>query len=135
MERLSQVLDYFNEPVQAVRQFHNLLKPGGMVIASLPSFAPAFDEAEKWRFTKSGVKLLFAPFASVEIVPEVSSFGGVLRSLNLAIETFVMFDALRLLHRLTTCPLINLPGMLEGLNLSRNDQFSPNYSVRAVKAR
>jgi hypothetical protein len=79
---------------------------------------------------------MWEPFAEVEIVPELYSVGGLLRTINIGLDTFVRYEGARQLYRLTLCPVLNLLGLgLEKLNLTRNDQFTPNYSVRAVKAK
>jgi SAM-dependent methyltransferase len=132
----TQVIDYLNEPSEGVRQCHALLKPGGIMLASVAAFAPGFDELEKWRFTRAGVRWLFTPFYQVQIVPEVDSIGGLFRTLNVALHIFAHFEIFRFIHHLITCPLINLAGIVLGkLRLTRNEQFTANYSVRAFKKR
>jgi hypothetical protein len=54
---------------------------------------------------------------------------------NLALDTFVRYQTARRIYRMTVCPVLNLLGFgLERLRLTSNDQFTTNYSVRAVKA-
>ncbi|HZQ70971.1 MAG TPA: class I SAM-dependent methyltransferase [Terriglobales bacterium] len=131
----TQVMEYLSDPGLAVRRLHGLLKPRGIMLASVAAFAPTFDEPEKWRFTRSGVRSLFSPFSQVEIVPEVYSAGGLLRTLNLALNRFAHFEILRSIHKRITCPLINVAGIaLEKISLTRNEQFTANYSVRAFKS-
>ena len=133
---MTQVIDYFRNPLRAVHDLHALLRPNGVLLASIASFAPTFDELEKWRFTRSGVDSLFSAFAKVDIIPEVSTIGGLIRTVNLGMNTLLGFDALRRLHGATTGPLMNLTGAaLENLRLTRNEQFTANYSVRAFKAK
>ena len=72
----TQVFDCFPDPHQAAQQMHAVLRPGGVLFASIPSFAPRFDSGERWRFTSTGIGSIMAPFAKVDIVPEVSSIGG-----------------------------------------------------------
>jgi Methyltransferase domain len=130
----TQVMDYFREPIVAVRQMHSVLKAGGTLLASIPACAPSFNEHERWRFTRAGVMELLSPFAEVEIVPELYSLGSVVRTLNLAMDSSVRYQFARSIYRRTGCPVLNLLGLgLEGLNLTSNDQFTANYSVRAVK--
>jgi SAM-dependent methyltransferase len=131
----TQVMDYFKEPAGAVQQMHALLKPGGTLLASVPACAPAFNEYERWRFTRAGLVALLSPFAEVEIVPELYSLGSVIRTLNLALDSFTRYDVARSIYRRTGCPALNLLGLgFERLKLTSNDQFTANYSVRAVKA-
>ncbi len=132
----TQVMDCFREPCLAARQIHTVLKPGGIFLASVPSCAPRFAEEERWRFTAPGLRALLSAFTQVEIVPELYSAGSVVRTVNLALDAFVHYTPARWLYRRTGCPLLNLLGLgIEKLSLSANDQFTANYSVRAMKAR
>jgi SAM-dependent methyltransferase len=132
----TQVMDYFHDPAEAVRQIHTVLKPGGAFLASVAAFAPSFAHGEYWRFTRPGLATLLASFAQVQIVPELYSAGSVVRTLNLAMDAFVHYPSARWLYRRTGCPLVNLFGLgIEKLNLTRNDQFTANYSLLAVKAK
>lgn len=131
----TQVFDYFSDPPAAAKQIHAVLRPGGILLASLPACAPRFAEGEQWRFTPSGIRSVLAPFAKIEIVPELSSIGSVVRNLNLALNAFLRYEGARLAYRVTVCPFLNVVGLaLEKLKLTSNDQFTANYSVRAVKA-
>jgi SAM-dependent methyltransferase len=130
----TQVLEYFQDPAKAAKQIHAVLKPGGVLLASVAACAPRFVEAECWRFMRSGLRSVLSPFATVEIVPELYSVGSILRTINLALDSFVRYRFARLVYRQTACPLLNLLGLgLEKLNLTSNDQFTANYSIRAVK--
>ena len=132
----TQVMDCFREPGLAAGQIHRVLKPGGIFLASVPSCAPRFAEEECWRFTAPGLRALLASFAHVEIVPELYSAGSVVRTINLALDAFVHYGPARWLYRRTGCPLLNLLGLgIEKVGLSSNDQFTANYSVRAIKAK
>lgn len=131
---LTQVMDCFRAPGVAVRQIHEVLKPGGILLASVPACAPRFAEQERWRFTRPGLHTLLHEFAKVEIVPELYSAGSVVRTLNLALDTFVRFNSARWLYRRTACPLLNLLGLaVESMNLTSNDQFTANYSILAIR--
>lgn len=131
----TQVMDYFKEPTVAVQQMHMVLKRGGTLLASIPACAPSFNEHERWRFTRTGLTQLLSPFAEVEIVPELYSLGSVVRTLNLALDSFARYRFARSVYRRTGCPVLNLLGSgLERLKLTSNDQFTANYSVRALKA-
>jgi SAM-dependent methyltransferase len=128
----TQVMEYFHEPPLAARQIHDALKPGGILLASVAACAPRFVDEERWRFTRAGLRSVFAPFAEVEIVPEVYSVGGVVRTVNLAVDIFVRYRLARSIYRHTGCVLLNLLGAgAEKLNLTSNDQFAANYSVMA----
>jgi SAM-dependent methyltransferase len=132
---VTQVFDCFPNPHLAAQQIHATLRPGGVLLASIPCFAPKFDSGERWRFTDSGIRAILAPFAKVELVPEVYSAGGLLRAINVALNLFLHFDSLRFVYRLTGCPLLNLLGLIiEKLRVTSNEDFTGNYSVRATKA-
>ena len=132
----TQVMEYFPEPAIAIRQIHSVLKPGGMLLASVVACAPRFVEGEYWRFTRPGLRALLSAFAQVEIVPELYSAASVIRTLNLAMDSFVHYPSARWLYRRTVCPLMNAFGLgIEKLQLTSNDQFTANYSVLAVKAK
>jgi SAM-dependent methyltransferase len=131
----TQVMDYFQEPTVAVQQMHAVLKPGGTLLASIPACAPSFNEPERWRFTRAGLSGLLAPFAQVEIVAELYSPASVVRTVNVALDAFVHYGFARWAYQRTGCAVLNCLGLgLEKLNLTSNDQFAANYSVRAVKA-
>jgi hypothetical protein len=62
------------------------------------------------------------------------SVGSVIRTVNLALDTFVRYETARWIYRRTGCPLLNVFGLaVEKLNLTSNDQFTANYSVFAVR--
>jgi SAM-dependent methyltransferase len=131
----TQVFEYFQDPYLAARQIHRVLKPGGTLFASVAQCVPRIVEDELWRFTPAGIRSVFAPFATVEIVPEVYSLGGLIRTVNLGLNNFVRYESARKIYRFTVCPVLNFVGQgLEKLNLTVNDQFTANYSLRALKA-
>jgi len=131
---LTQVLEYFPQPQAAVQQIYSVLKPGGKLLMSVPAFAPRFGDDQRWTFTPKGITETLALFRAVEIVPELSSVGGLIRTANLAVNTMARYEPVRKAVQVTICPLLNLLGMgLEELRLTKGDQFTPNYSVRAVK--
>jgi SAM-dependent methyltransferase len=130
----TQVFDCFTDPQEAARQVHRVLKPGGVLLASIPAMAPRFSDAERWRFTSTGVRSIFSAFSELKIVPELSSIGGMLRLCNLALESFAPSRIAKAVMHGTLIPGINLIGLgLEALRVTSNDQFSPNYSVMAAK--
>ncbi|HEY4661066.1 MAG TPA: class I SAM-dependent methyltransferase [Terriglobales bacterium] len=130
----TQVFDCFKEPHRAAQQIHSVLKPGGALLASIPSMAPQFSDGERWRFTASGVRSVLSIFSEIQIVPEQSSLGGMLRTINLALHSFVPSRILKRVARNTLVPCINLSALgLEALHITNNNQFTPNYSVLAIK--
>lgn len=130
----TQVFDCFKDPHRAAQQIHSVLKPGGALLASIPSMAPRFSDGERWRFTATGVRSVLSMFSEIKVVPELSSLGGMLRTINLALHSFVPSRILKRVARSTLVPCINLSGLgLEALHITGNNQFTPNYSVLAIK--
>lgn len=60
---LTQVLQYIDEPVAALKECHRILKPGGVILATIPTICRvdcvAGDEGDYWRFTRAGSVQLF----------------------------------------------------------------------------
>lgn len=130
----TQVFDYFAKPHLAADQIHAVLKPGGCLFMSAPAFAPPFADAELWRFTPAGIRSTLSPFRTVEIVAEAFSPGGLIRAANLGFLSLLKLKFLRRLVEVSAVPLSNLLGMsVERCGLTTNDQFTPNYSVLAIK--
>jgi SAM-dependent methyltransferase len=130
----TQVFECFAQPRHAAKEIHATLKPGGALLMSVASVAPRFTDIECWRFTPKGIRETLADFSEVTIVPETSSAGGILRTINLAAHSFLRSRTLKAAASVTVCPLLNLTGLaLEKLAVTSNDQFTPNYSVFAIK--
>jgi len=130
----TQVFEYFSDPAAAATQIHLVLRQGGVLLASLAGLTPRFVDEERWRFTPAGLQTLFRTFSSIEIVPELSSLGSMIRTNNAALYTFSKYAWLRSLYKATACPIFNLSGLLlEKMRPTSNDQFAANFSVRATK--
>src|SRR5438874_13184822 len=97
----TQVFDCFKEPHRVAQQINSVLKPGRALLASIPSMAPRFSESERWRFTASGVRSVLSVFSEIKVVPELSSLGGMLRTTNLALHSFVPSRILKRVARST----------------------------------
>ena len=115
---LTQTLGLIFDAQAAVREVHRILKPGGVVLCTVPASGrisyeePALD-GDFWRFTEASARALFAgAFAPEEF--QVSGFGNVLAS--------VAF-----LHGLA-------PHELTSAELNTTDPYFPVvYGIRAVK--
>lgn len=128
------VFEYFAEPRVAATEMHRVLKPGGHLLLTVGAVTQRFVEAERWHYMPLGLRYALGPFAKVTIVPEVTSVGGVFRLNASAVSVFAKFDWLRQVLHHTIVPLLNVAGLLlEGAQLSSNDQLSSNYAALAEK--
>ena len=128
------VFEYFPRPHLAAEQVHDVLKPGGVLLMSVGAVSPRFVEDEHWRYMRSGLRSILAPFSQVEIVPEVFSLGGFCRLINAGLNIFARYEIVRRLLQLTVFPVVNIAGLgLEKLSLSTNDQMAGNYCAWARK--
>ena len=128
------VFEYFTDPRQAAKEIHRVLKPGGSLLASFNAAVPRFVDQERWRYLPLGIKTIFASFSSLRMTPEVRSLGGFCRLLNLALHDFLKLPLLKFAYGMTMCPTVNVLGLLlEAASLTKNDRWTGNYSVIAVK--
>lgn len=68
----TQVFEYFRKPYDAALGVYNVLKPGGVLMASFAGCTPRFVDDEHWRFTPSGLRVMLEPFEKVEIIPRTA---------------------------------------------------------------
>jgi len=130
----SQVLEYVADPSSVLSEIYRVLKPGGVLLLSVPSACPMDADHECWRFLPAGLRHLLSAFARVEVVAEGTSVAGFARTINACLDIFVRFPAARYIYRRSLAPLFNLGGALMEKTLSsHNEQFAVNYSVLAVK--
>jgi SAM-dependent methyltransferase len=130
----TQVFEYISQPHKAAQQAYAVLKPGGCLMMSVASVAPRFGDDECWRFTPKGIREILSGFSQITIAPELLSLGGLIRTMNLAASTLAGFRTLKSATQLTICPLLNLVGLgFEALQITNDTQFTPNYSVLAIK--
>ncbi len=65
----TEVLEHTRQPFHAVRNMHQMLKPGGLVFVSTPfNFRIHGPLPDCWRFTEHGLKELFDAFEILELV-------------------------------------------------------------------
>ncbi len=112
---LTQTLQYIYDLPAAVRTLHRILKPGGVLLATVPGLSPLDDQAWAWcwSFTPHSARLLFSSVFPGRAV-EVEAHGNVLA-------------ATAFLHGIAT----------EELRPEELDHHDPSYplliTVRAVK--
>ncbi len=128
------VFEFFPQPRVAAAEVHRVLKPGGHLLLSVAGVCPRMNDNEQWRYLPLGLKSLLASFSKIEIVPEGTSLGGIVRLNAVALSCFAKYRIIRQILHHTIVPIMNLLGLgLEGAALSTNDQIAGNYSVLAQK--
>jgi len=82
---LTQVLQFIDNAPAAIREMHRILKPGGVVLATVPAISRidvrAGVDADFWRFTQAGVQYLFEQAFNKEnitVVPCGNHYAGLL---------------------------------------------------------
>jgi SAM-dependent methyltransferase len=130
----TQVFDYFEWPHRAACEVHRVLKQGGHLLMSVPSFAPRFASEERWRFLPSGLRGLLSGFSSVEMVAEIGTVGNLFRILNLYLSMFSRPRWIKTVIEHSLVPIFNFAGWhLQRLLVRQDDDFAANYSVLATK--
>jgi SAM-dependent methyltransferase len=91
---LTQTLQRVKDPARAVGHAHRILRPGGVLLASLPSITRVEESArdtDRWRFTEASCRDLFGAAFGLDRV-EISTGGNVLAAvaflMGMAAEEF-----------------------------------------------
>ncbi len=130
----TQVFEFFREPRLAATEICRVLKPRGHLLMSVAAIAPRTRDEEHWRYLPAGLKSVLCAFSKVEIVPEVTSIGGIIRLNACALSMFSKYGFVRSLVHHTLVPILNFGGLaVEAARLTQNDQLAGNYSVLAQK--
>lgn len=130
----TQMLEYAPEPRAVIEEIYRMLKPGGVLLLSVPAVGLRDADEDSWRFLPGALRLLVSPFSQSEIVAEGGSVLGFFRTINICMNVFVRFAVLRTVFQWTLCPILNLCGeFLDRVAPSKDGVFAPNYSVWARK--
>lgn len=62
------VLEHVYDHAAALRNLHNSLRHGGLLVVAVPFAFPLHDEpADYWRFTEHGLRIMLSDFADVQV--------------------------------------------------------------------
>jgi len=128
----TQVLTYVSDPARVVDEIYRVLRKGGHLILSVPSFFPEHHD-ERWRILPGGLRHLLARFQTLRIEPEGHSMAGLFRALNVFLHYGIRSPSWRRLAEHTTIPALNIAGRWLDRFASTNDMCTANYSVLARK--
>lgn len=79
----TEVLEHTANPQRIVDECHRVLKPGGILIITVPAIFPVHGyPADNWRFMPDGLKQLLHSFAEVRVLGELD-FAESLTSVNI----------------------------------------------------
>lgn len=130
----TQVLEHIPEPVPVLQEILRILRPGGILILSVPAIFPQHGSpGDYWRYMPQGLAWLLRDFQKVEIQGETGTVASLFLVLNMYLHTFTgPWPGLRRLASKTICPLMNLLGLVAA-RLYRGNQFASNYFVVATR--
>lgn len=127
----TQVLTYAKDPEALVKEALRVLRPGGVLLLTVPSFFPGHHD-ERWRFLPEGIELLLSGWVGIEILPEGHSVTGLVRTLNVCLAS-VESDRLRRAFQHSLIPLLNLIGEFGERFRPSGTMLTANYCVMAQK--
>lgn len=130
----TQVLEHIPEPVPVLQEIFRILRPGGMLILSVPAIFPQHGSpGDYWRYMPQGLAWLLRDFQKVEIQGETGTAASLFLVLNMYLYVLTgPWSWLRRIASVTACPLINLFG-LAAARLYRGNQFASSYFVVATR--
>jgi SAM-dependent methyltransferase len=130
----TQMLEYIPEPVAVIAEIYRVLRPGGVLLLSVPAVFPRDSDHDLWRFLPESLRYLLRSFCDVEVAAEGSSIAGFFRTASVCLVMFAKPALFRTLLRFTLVPVLNVTAAsLEALSGSSNYQFAANFSAFAKK--
>ena len=130
----TQTLQYASDPALVIGEIYRILKPGGLLLLSVPATAIRDAHEEAWRFFPISLGKLLCQFRETEILAEGGTVIGLFRTINTGLGIIVRYPFLRAIYLWTLCPIINLLGYTIDKCVRRdNEQFTANYSAWAMK--
>jgi SAM-dependent methyltransferase len=87
---LTQVLQFIDSPTTALEELHRILKPGGYILATMPSVSridcTSGIQGDFWRFTEASAAILFKNYSEVEITSRGNCRSGIYFLAGAALE-------------------------------------------------
>jgi len=127
------VLEHLEEPEQAIRECHRLLKPGGVAIYSMPFIWHLHEEPRDfYRYTKYGLAHLFEK-SGFEVI-EIKALSGFFTTFGTLLAYYVMRLNRGILRWTGLVPLMAFSFQLAawGLDaLSRDERYTWMYMIAA----
>jgi SAM-dependent methyltransferase len=130
----TQVLEYVPNPAAAIAEIHRVLRPGGVLLLSVPSIFPRDSDRDAWRFLPASLRILLRSFRRIEIASEGGSLSGISRTFAVFLVMLSRPSLVARILQFTVIPILNVATfLLESLFPNSNDQFAANYSILAEK--
>ncbi len=74
----TEVFEHVRDPFQVERELHRVTQPGGTLILTTRFAFPIHDApGDYWRFTPYALRMIFAKWEIVELVPETNTFAAI----------------------------------------------------------